>query len=269
MYYFGWLVIGFFAIVGLASISHWANPVWYANNLINIRKTSYSLFILMYGGMILAGHIHLKDWGTAVQFASIAIFIDLAVLETPSILKIGNAEFKKNDIEIEKTIKDNQKTILQSFHKTEQFTDVVQFTSNHFEELDTDDFVEWDPYMMQLKDYLRLYTDTFHFKLSITQFTYKEDIEVRKQNIKGSLVQIERFHCINITDKEKVDLADTLANANVSVIKEQEIVGVPFFGNRFSYIVTLQGNAQESVINAIDAYHIVNLLTVFEWFAES
>ncbi|ADO59854.1 type II toxin-antitoxin system SpoIISA family toxin [Paenibacillus polymyxa] len=267
MYYFGWLVIGFFAIVGLASISHWANPVWYANNLINIRKTSYSLFILMYGGMILAGHIHLKDWGMAVQFASIAIFIDLAVLETPSILKIGNAEFKKNDMEIEKTIKDNQKTILQSFQKSEQFTDVVQYTSNHFYPLDSDNFIEWDLYMEQLKKYLRLYTDTFHFKLSITQFTYKEDIEQREQNIEGSLVQIERFHSINI--KDKAELAGTLAKANVSVIKEQEIIGVPFFGNRFSYIVTLEANAQESVINAIDAYHIVNLLTVFEWFAES
>lgn len=95
MFYFGWMAIGFMAIAGLATAIHWYNRGWYESNLLNIRKTSYAIMALIYFGMILAGHILLNDWVQAVQFASIAIFIDLAILETPSIQKIGNTEFKK------------------------------------------------------------------------------------------------------------------------------------------------------------------------------
>lgn len=272
MFYTGWMVLGFMVVAGGATLSHWITPEWYARNLNSIRKLSYTTFALIYGGMILAGHILLKDWVSAVQYASIAIFIDLAILETPSILKIGNAEFKKNDQVIENTIRNNEKVILSSFQKTEQFTAVVQYTEHHFDELSEEQLVkmsEWKEFSSGLKDYLRFYTDTFGFKVSISAFSYETDEKIRQENIKGSLTQIEKFNSIGIPLDKKEEMSAALSIGEVYVVEEGKIICVPFFGVNNSFIVTVQADKDGAILNGIDAMNIVNLIQIFEWFVKN
>lgn len=271
MFYFGWMAIGFMSIAGLAALTHWLKPEWYEKNLMNIRKTAYAVMALIYGGMILAGHIVFSDWVQAVQFASIAIFIDLAILETPSILKIGNAEFKKNDQIIAKTIRDNEKIILSSFQKTEQFTAVVQYSQHYFSELtevQRDKLPKWDLYSTLLKDFLRYYTDTFELQISTTFITFNSDPAIRQENIKNSLIQIERTNSILIPEENKDLMSNELSNAVTYVVDEGNIICVPFFGTTNSFIITIQRKESGTILNGLDASNIVNLVQIFDWFVD-
>ncbi|SDM17014.1 Toxin SpoIISA, type II toxin-antitoxin system [Paenibacillus sp. OK060] len=271
MFYFGWMAIGFMAIAGLATVTHWYNRVWYESNLLNIRKTSYTIMALIYFGMILAGHILLNDWVQAVQFASIAIFIDLAILETPSIQKIGNTEFKKNDQIIEKTIRDNERIILSSFQKTAQFTAVVQYSQHHLTELtdeQKDQLPEWDLYSSMLKEYLRYYTDTFGLRISTTSIQFDSDLEIRMNKIRNSLSQIERSNSILIPEENKEEMSKELAEAAVYVVEEGNTICVPFFGTSNSFIITIQAAESGAILNGMDANNIVNLVQIFDWFID-
>ncbi|MGP3788511.1 type II toxin-antitoxin system SpoIISA family toxin [Paenibacillus sp. 1A_MP2] len=271
MFYFGWMVIGFMSVAGFATLTHWWKPDWYNSNLTNIRKSSYTVMALIYGGMILAGHIILDDWIKAVQFASIAIFIDLAILETPSIIKIGNAEFKRNDRIIADTIENNEKIIRSSFQKTEQFTAVVHYSQHHFSELtesQRDQLPNWNLYSSLLKEYLCLYTDTFGLKASTTAFVYDADESVRKENIMRSFSQIERSNILVIPPEKKEEMGSQLAKAQAYVIEEGKLICVPLFGTTNSFIVTIQTTEAGAVLNGIDANNIVNLVQIFDWFVD-
>ncbi|WP_337035210.1 type II toxin-antitoxin system SpoIISA family toxin [Paenibacillus illinoisensis] len=269
MFYFGWMVIGFMAIAALVTFLHWWKDAWYEEHLVNIRKTSYTIMVLIYGGMILAGHILLSDWVAAVQFASIAIFIDLAIIETPGISKIGNTEFKKN--EIRKTIRDNQSVITSNANKIKQFTSVVQFTDHHFSEFTEEQFDElpnWGLYSTLLQEYLHFYTDTFKLRVNTTMFTYSSDVEKRRENISNLLTPIERTNNLIIPDDIKGDMADSLATASTFVLVEDKVVLVPFYGTTNSFIITIIAGEEHRTVDNIDANNILNLVQIFDWFVD-
>ncbi|MGG4132429.1 type II toxin-antitoxin system SpoIISA family toxin [Paenibacillus illinoisensis] len=271
MFYFGWMVIGFMSIAGLATMLHWWKPNWYSANIVNIRKSSYAIMALTYGGMILAGHILLNDWVKAVQFASIAIFIDLAILETPSISKIGNTELKKNDLVIATVIENSTDIITAYSHKVDQFTTVVQYTEHHFSEFTEEQIEElpkWEIYSILLKEYLSLYTDTFGLRISTKNFIYSSDVEVRKQKILDLLTPIERTNNLSISGELKENIAAELTSGASFVLEEDKVVLAPFYGTTNSFIVIIQTHETNAVVSSMDVKNIINLVQIFDWFVD-
>ncbi len=240
---------------------------WYSNNLNGIRKTFYVGFLIIIGAGVLWGHIDLRNWSYILTLASLAIFIDLAVLQTPNILKIGNAELQQDDAKLRKTIKDNEKIVRQSMHKVEQHSEVITHSDAHFDQININPLI-WDEYRKALKQYLRLYTDTFHFSINIQSFMHDDDdIDKMKHQIRTAVTQSERFHEMSLAEEIRYNLIEALSKSETFIIKEENVVVIPYFSSHHSFIISLQSN-EATTVNGIDASHIVNLTTVFDWFMQ-
>lgn len=97
-------------LIVLSLIYFWWRTDKYVENLQAIRKSYYVLFFLLVCLGILTKQLQMSDWTMILSLASAAVFIDIAVFQTPDILKIWNTEFQHSNY-IRKTIRKNEEVL--------------------------------------------------------------------------------------------------------------------------------------------------------------
>ncbi|MFY4773595.1 type II toxin-antitoxin system SpoIISA family toxin [Metabacillus sp. RGM 3146] len=232
------------------------HQVLYSLHLGLFRKSLYSLFI---AGMIIGFvtySISLTDWRLLIQIAGFIIFIDLGIFQTPNIQKIGSAEFQHTDL-IEKTITQNEKTIAFMRRKSNVFSYLVQdgeWVSNT-----ADPIRNFSDYERQLSLLVQQYTDQFDFSFRIYELADTEEHSF-DEAVENILDSTENIYNVDIHNKE--DVVENLAHAQVYSFNEDKIVIIPIY-SYFAYLIVLSAN--KSPIMEIDAIHIVNLVSIFDW----
>jgi hypothetical protein len=255
------ILFGAFAILLLIVLAYyWMNSKGYHNNLGRIRRTFYTMYLLLMAIGVITGKVDLKDWKHLTEITALVVFVDLAIFQCPNILKIWSAEFKHDD-EVREALDDSKKMILKSAKKVEKFSQIIQYTDVHFENRMVP--VSMEEYQQQLAEYIKLYSSTFGISISYFLFDSPTDEAQKKGNIEAQIENISMRHAVTIGE-EKAKWLESFSNGETVIVKEEKLIAIPYFGDYYSMILTLEANGV--AVDGIDASHVSNMLNIFDWY---
>lgn len=256
----------------------------YVENLQMLRRFFYAIFVVGISIGLMLEKINLEDWKQLLELTALFVFIDLAVFQTPDILKIWNAEFK-HDNYIRKIIKKNEEIISYNSQKVECFTDIVlNKSSNYLNNIPLHH--EFDDYKEDLKTFLEFYTGTFQINVAIFEFENRlnENTEELHSNfnnldIKQAFTRIEQCYNKVIEDGEwKEFLVQELLNGKAIELQNKKEVSssdnlndkkvfiIPFYGKDYDILIGISSKFIE--VDGIDASHILNLTQIYDWYMD-
>ncbi|MFL8937184.1 type II toxin-antitoxin system SpoIISA family toxin [Rossellomorea oryzaecorticis] len=248
-------------------------PLRYHVSLRTLRKTLYTLFIGAIALGLLLDEIRLADWELILTLTAIVVFMDIALLLTPSIMKIWSAEFHYTDY-VEEIIKANDKIHKAMVYRVEAMSEMIQTNS---ELLPFRNYTD-----QELRNYLDLYAEKFGFDIqihripliefsaddadpSVIEGLAAEEIEMLVESYRlneGIRMTVEQIKTINNFDfdSEEEDV-EMLAQSAVVPLIEDESMLVPVFMETDQFIVVLKEDIGE--VLEVDAIHITNLIYLF------
>lgn len=248
-------------------------PLRYHVSLRTLRKTLYTLFIGAISLGLLLDEIRLADWELILTLTAIVVFMDIALLLTPSIMKIWSAEFHYTDY-VEEIIKANDKIHKAMVYRVEAMSEMIQTNS---ELLPFRNYTD-----QELRNYLDLYAEKFGFDIqihripliefsaddadpSVIEGLAAEEIEMLGESYRlneGIRMTVEQIKTINNFDfdSEEEDV-EILAQSAVVPLIEDESMLVPVFMETDQFIVVLKEDIGE--VLEVDAIHITNLIYLF------
>ncbi|WP_374055853.1 type II toxin-antitoxin system SpoIISA family toxin [Rossellomorea sp. FM04394] len=249
-------------------------PLEYHLSLRTLRKTLYTLFIGAISIGLLMDELQLSNWEFILTLTAIVIFMDLAILLTPSIMKIWSAEFQYTDY-VEDIIKTNDKIHKAMVYRVEAVSEMIQknnellFSSRSYTE-------------QELKNYLDMYAEKFGFNVQIHRV---RDIEFSAEDVdpavigglaadeiqvlveayrltEGIRMTVEQIKTINNFDlnSEEEDVESLAQSAVVSLVDDESML-VPVFMNTDQFIIVLKKEMGD--VLEVDAIHITNLIYLF------
>ncbi len=248
-------------------------PLRYHVSLRTLRKTLYTLFIGAISLGLLLDEIRLSDWELILTLTAIVVFMDIALLLTPSIMKIWSAEFHYTDY-VEEIIKANDKIHKAMVYRVEAMSEMIQTNS---ELLPFRNYTD-----QELRNYLDLYAEKFGFDIqihripliefsaddadpSVIEGLAAEENEMLVESYRlneGIRMTVEQIKTINNFDfdSEEEDV-EMLAQSAVVPLIEDESMLVPVFMETDQFIVVLKEDIGE--VLEVDAIHITNLIYLF------
>ncbi|RIJ63248.1 type II toxin-antitoxin system SpoIISA family toxin [Rummeliibacillus sp. POC4] len=253
----------------------------YVENLQMLRRFFYAIFVVGISIGLMLEKINLDDWKQLLELTALFVFIDLAVFQTPDILKIWNAEFK-HDNYIRKIIKKNEEIISYNSQKVECFTDIVlNKSTNYLNNIPL--HLKFDDYKEDLKKFLEFYTGTFQIDLAIFEFEsgLNANLEDLHSNldIKQAFTRIEQCYNKTIVDGEwKLFLVQELLDGKAIELhnkkevsssdnfKDKKVFIIPFYGRKYDILIGISSTFIE--VDGIDASHILNLTQIFDWYMD-
>lgn len=242
---------------------YWVNSRGFWNNLGRIRRTFYMLFMLFLSVGFMTEIISYQNWQQVTILASMAVFADLAIFQTPHILRIWNTVFVQEN-EVRDALKESRQTILMNAKKAEKFAEVIQSTDIHFDEKPFP--VSGKEYEQQMEEYICLYSDVFRFSITVFLFPVLESEREKELHIVKTLKNISIRHAHQMTEDDRKRMAAELSDGQTQVLQEDRLIAIPYFGNFYSLVVTVE--AKDVAVDAIDASHVSNLLYIFDWYME-
>lgn len=262
------------------------SQVNYSLHLRTLRKGLYTLFIVALGLGILVDEIKLTNWQFILTLAAIIIFIDLAILLTPSILKIFSAEFQYADY-VENIIKTNDKREKSTLNRANTMSEMIQLAEDDLKNGPYTNNVIRDE-IEELEEYLRQYSDQYGFIIQIHKLDYSplplseipskdtreidfEELEVLSEqlgfvkSIEKCLNEIERLNSF-ILGEHRQSYIDALSNLKIVSLLNEDSMVVPLDMGKRQFLIVLKNDKGELL--EIDAIHIINLTYIFFIYKE-
>ncbi|WP_019414885.1 type II toxin-antitoxin system SpoIISA family toxin [Paenisporosarcina sp. TG20] len=272
------VLIGVVLVFLVASlIYYFANTDHYMDNLQSIRKSYYITALLVIGvGLIIGDFKVIIDWKSLSLIGIAMIFIDLSVLSTPDISKIGKTEFQ-GSLYVRNAIKKNQELIDASANKVKKFTEVISKTADYFEPLNQP--INSDKYKEEMRKYLNLYADTFQSNVSIFDLDITNDSEEELENVEKAFRNAEICYNKHIEDAEWRSelIQNLLKGVAVKFVNKDEkdlspktkeslkkVFIVAYFGESYNMLIGIHSDFVP--LNAVDASHILSLAQIFDWY---
>lgn len=240
-----------------------------------IRKALYTLFLASVAAGLMVGEIGFADWQAVLFLMLMTVFTDVALLLTPNILKIGNAEFQY-DSYIENVVKENQKVHAATLHRVQSLSEIIQRTDEYIARLPaagTGDFVG------DLQRYLEQYSRIYGFSIRIWRIEPKtmdaglipiqtrifmnqgEIIEMLTGiGIESALDEMERWLTVDFGD-EKEDYVASLMDSAIVTVPNEEMMIVPVYLGDVVYLILLKN--ERGQLYEVDGIHIANLAHLF------
>jgi len=253
------------------------SPLRYHLSLRGLRKGLYTLFVGAISLGLLLDEVKLSNWQFLLTLTGIIIFVDLAILLTPSIMKIWNAEFQYSDY-VENVIKTNDKIHKGTMMRVQSMSEMIQNAGNYFEDfiLDPDDRMR----RIQLEEYLELYSEQYGFDIQL--WDYHPSLELNdlleersneeiddlidsshQRQLKEVLERIARLNSFELGES-KESYVESLYNSEIISLIDEDSMIVPVYMNEENLLVVLKNTKGELL--EVDAVHITNLIYLFHSF---
>ena len=248
---------------------------WFS--LPKIRKALYTLFV---GGLaigVLVGETDLSNWPFILTLTAVIIFMDLALLLTPSIMKLWKAEFEHNN-DLQNIILTYEKVRKANYRRVETMSVMIQNAQNYF----TGEHIQAETRSEDLGKYLKKYTDLYGISVQVSPLEVVppqynpgwegmseeeryEYVEVQPvyEAILRQLDTIEATHNFEM-GKYKEVYAEYLLQYEVVSLMEEESMIIPVINSREQYLIVLKSEHGE--VLEIDALHIVNLTNLYHLY---
>lgn len=270
-------------LVGLVLLAFYykKKPESYNDNLKFIRKAYYVGCVLFFLIGFYVKDIKMTDWKLLIGIGIFFLLIDILILQTLDITKLGKAEFQNGDgIRFHSLIKEGQDLLNNYNSKQTEFTRIISETVDHLDNLGIAE--NWEDYKNNLETYLEKYTDTFEFELCIRPvIDLSNTVE-----LSNALKSIEYFFNEPILNEEWRN--ETLNRINAEYITpliknkpetekskrkqngmSNDEIGfiISFAGNNFSYLIGVRSNPKKShKVDVVDARFIFNMAQIYDWF---
>nr|WP_285890647.1 type II toxin-antitoxin system SpoIISA family toxin [Halalkalibacter oceani] len=255
-------------------------PLRYHLSLRTMRKGLYSLYLIALMAGILVDEIKLSNWPFILVLTFIVVFIDIAILLTPNILKIWKAEFQYGDY-VENIIITNEKRQKGTMDRVGTMSVMIQSASDYFGQIE--EVHTKDEKKQQLRQYLDQYANQYGLLIQLWDFEYSpvdsDTIDAKeKQGLSDQQINeladyygfsngiSETLDCIarlNTFDygKEKEEYIKSLAQSGiVTLIKEDSYI-VPAYMEEQNLLVVLKNDMGELL--EVDGIHITNLISIY------
>lgn len=267
--------IVFLLFLFVTLVYFWRDTDGYVENMQSIRKTYYVLFIFAITIGIMREEIKLDDWQLLLQFGALFVFVDIAVFQTPDVLKIWNTEFQHSNY-IRKTIRKNEEVLGYNLKKVKNFTQVISDTNPYLSEVQNPE--DWDAYQREMRKYLKRYTDTFQFHVSIFPFDINENDDELRRNVATAFNKVEMRYNFEVADEGwKNEMIESLLDGRSIQLSQKEEDKNPttedrkkkafiiaYYGVNYNMLIGL--NSSNNVeVDGIDASHILNMANIFDW----
>ncbi|MCM3393093.1 type II toxin-antitoxin system SpoIISA family toxin [Cytobacillus oceanisediminis] len=256
-------------------------PIQYHLSLRTLRKALYTLFIGAISIGLLVNEIQMSNWQFILTLAIIVVFMDLAILLTPSILKIWNAEFQYTDY-VEDIIKTNDKIQTATVYRVQAMSEIIQTRNGLF--MNGTGILHINNSSSGLESYLREYANKFGFDVQVwelqrSDFTSNQLSGAERDGLSveeiESLVEAYRLTeaLYNVLDDiknlnsfdygEELDShVEALAQSAVVSLIDNESMLVPVFMTDYDDFIVVLKNGRGEVLE-VDAIHITNLVYLY------
>lgn len=255
----------------------------YSLHLRTLRKGLYTLFIGAIGIGILIDEVDLSNWQLILTLASIIVFIDIAILLTPSILKIFNTEFQYMDY-VENIITTNDKREKATIDRVNSMSELIQLAGVDLIDHQTNKRSEIE----ELDSYLERYSEQYGFKIQIYELNYspvplselsyndKRDLNEDElillseqlgfvKGIETCLNKIEKLNSFNLGENRQLYIEE-LSNLKIVSLLNEDCMIVPVDMEKRQLLIVLKNNKGELL--EVDAVHIINLIYIFYIYKE-
>ncbi|MGK7377532.1 type II toxin-antitoxin system SpoIISA family toxin [Planococcus sp. 1R117A] len=238
----------------------------YYNNLLSFRKGFYLFFVSLLCILLIDQTIAVSDWQLLLQLAGAAIFLDLALFQTPDITKIWNAEFKQGEYTL-KTLSENKRILRNNTTKVLAFHNVVAYTDNHLVSINPPE--NWAEYQERLRTYFSEYTDKMQLQVHLREVDTTTDDDELKRSMNQSLTDIIRYHGMQSVDVEQqeqwITRLDDGHEVEITSDLGETIVVMPYFGYHYNFLLSVVGKG-EIKANGVDASHLMNMAYILDWW---
>ncbi|MDQ0199974.1 type II toxin-antitoxin system SpoIISA family toxin [Neobacillus ginsengisoli] len=236
----------------------WLNSTRYHTNLRWLRKALYTLFVCAICLGFIFDRLRISDWKELVSIMAMVVFVDLALLLTPNILKMGSAEFEYTN-SVEETIKENEKIQKGMVKRIERMSDIIQDAGFFFTGIQYDLTTEQEE--THLDSFIEQYSGTFGFVVQLWKVTSNPtDEEETKQQIRTILEQIDDMYVLDL--EENLDShSESLFQTEVVTLLDKDCIIAPVFMSSHSFIVFLR--KEKGFLLEVDAVHVLNLVYLY------
>lgn len=263
----GILIIKLFAVVLLSFcianlVFFLAAPAKYNLSLRSLRKALYTLFFGCVSAGFLLDELIPGDWVLLLTLAGIVVFLDIAVLLTPSIMKIWNAEFQYSDY-VENVINKNEKIHEGTMRRVGTMSEMIQNAGNYFDNVLPPESEEEEK--QQLQNYLSKYSSTYGFSFQLWELEAdpaSEEYEFTEA-VYSALSRIETLNSFTYGSELDAYAASLSQSEIISLIKEDSMI-VPVYMEQRSIFVVLKN--EKGTLLEVDAVHITNLIYLYYSF---
>lgn len=270
----------------------------YHYSLPALRKALYTLFVGAIALGLLTDATSLANWKFLLTLTTVIVFIDLAILLTPSIMKLWKAEFKYGEY-VENVIKTNDKIQKGTMRRVSTMSDMIQNSDIYLRGLSVSHFespIEAQNYINlmsmhtetrkeRLESYLNLYAEQYGFLVQIWELktepydinripsqerTEMDSLELDEyvknlsilDAIDKTVTDIERLNSFDFGDKKESYIQSLFQMEIISLLEEDSmIVPVMLEDEERDVLVVLKNDKGELL--EVDAIHITNLIYLF------
>lgn len=238
----------------------------YKDSIQAFRKILYAIFILSILTGILLGELSVSNWSFMLILAGIIVFVDLSIILTPSILKLGSAEFKYAD-EIEDIIKTTDRIQVSTLNRAGTMSAIIQDLGSYINNYSNDPIDRRE----DLEELLNVYGVIYGLKSEIWKLNMSESIlsneELLENTLKAEITQtleeIELMYGFNVDDNREDKIKDLVQSSVVTQENDEFMIVPVYVMNDFMLVVVENKKAN---ILEIDAMHITNLIVLYYAF---
>ncbi|MFZ0474368.1 MAG: type II toxin-antitoxin system SpoIISA family toxin, partial [Halobacillus sp.] len=225
----------------------------------------------------LVGETDLSNWPFILTLTAVIVFMDLALLLTPSIMKLWKAEFEHNN-DLQNIILTYEKVRKANYRRVETMSVMIQNAQNYF----TGEHIQAETRSEDLGKYLKKYTDLYGISVQVSplevvppeynpgwegmseeEIYEYEEVQPVYEAILRQLDIIEATHNFEM-GKHKEVYAEYLLQYEVVSLMEEESMIIPVINRREQYLIVLKSEHGE--VLEIDALHIVNLTNLYHLY---
>jgi hypothetical protein len=240
-----WVIL--MGVAGTILYVNWLFPEWVKQNKQNIRRSWYFFFMV---GIVFIFHKNGFDpmhWQRYSLLAVLFIFVDLALILTPAVVKIGGTELGAVN-EVETVNEEMKKTIVQTKHKSQSYTQLIDLIDkNEFGKQSWNDVEE---YMYSLEEFLNSYG-----------VKCRQDIKVYSKDDNSAFIN-------DVGTNSGIELGDLdleLLTKKTIVQTEKENAIIPFSKLFEVFIIVV---SEKEPVHQIDFDHIITLAIIHSWYQQ-
>lgn len=242
---FKWVIL--IGVAGTILYVNWLFPDWVKLNKQNIRRSWY--FLLMIGIVFIfqSNGFNPMQWQRYSLLAIFFIFVDLALILTPAVVKIGGTELGAVN-EVESVNEEIKKTIVQTKHKSQSYTQLIDLIDK--KEFGKQSWNDIEEYMYSLEEFLNSYGQKC-----------RQDIKVYSKDDNAAFIN-------DVGTNSGVEIGDTdlkLLSEKTIVQTEKENAIIPFSKLYEVFIIVV---SEKEPVHQIDFDHIINLSIIHTWYQQ-
>lgn len=236
----------------------------YWMNMEAFRKAFYGLFVVLIFIAAINNIFNISNWQLLLQMTAAAIFIDLAVFQTPGISKIWNAEFNKEK-QPRKILSDNTRLVKNNTTKALAFHKIISVSIDNYRSIPP--YENWTEHEKVLLSFFTHYTQNLKLHVHMLELQFN-DMDGVYNSVNGTFLDMMNYYGIEKTNDDEwnafIERLDSGKQVVIETDAKEKVALMTFYGTNFGFLLSVVGKG-EIEVNEVDAMYLINMSHIIEW----